>query len=66
MAYTMAQRLDIAYASVNLVQTIDLAEQGRLTIYDASYLWLANKLNAELVTLDKRLSRHLRTITRKT
>jgi len=28
-----------------------LAEQFRLTGYDASYLWLAQRLNAELVTL---------------
>jgi len=28
-----------------------------LTGYDASYLWLAQRLNAELVTLDRDLAR---------
>jgi predicted nucleic acid-binding protein len=34
-----------------------LAEQFRLTAYDASYLWLAQHLDAELVTLDRPLAR---------
>ena len=38
-------------------EVIALAEQKRLSLYDASYLWLADKLGAELVTLDKRLAR---------
>lgn len=33
-----------------------LALETGLTGYDASYLWLARQLNAELVTLDKRLA----------
>ena len=36
---------------------LELAEQFRLTAYDASYLWLARQLNAELVTLDRQLAR---------
>ncbi len=32
-----------------------LAEQAMLTVYDASTLWLAEALGAELVTLDRRL-----------
>jgi predicted nucleic acid-binding protein len=38
-------------------ETLELAERLRLTTYDASYLWLARELNAELVTLDRRLAR---------
>jgi len=32
-----------------------LALETGLTVYDASYLWLARRLGAELVTLDKAL-----------
>jgi predicted nucleic acid-binding protein len=35
---------------------VDLAEATGLTAYDASYLWLARTLNAELVTLDRKLA----------
>jgi len=34
-----------------------LAVQTRLTAYDAAYLWLAQSLSAELVTLDDELAR---------
>jgi predicted nucleic acid-binding protein len=33
-----------------------LAEHFGLTTYDASYLWLARELDAELVTLDRQLA----------
>jgi predicted nucleic acid-binding protein len=36
-------------------QTAGLALETGLTAYDASYLWLARRLGAELVTLDKAL-----------
>ncbi len=36
---------------------LELAEQFNLSAYDASYLWLARELGAELVTLDARLER---------
>ena len=34
-----------------------LAERLQLTGYDASYLWLAQRLRSELVTLDRPLGR---------
>lgn len=37
-------------------QIFDLADATGLTAYDASYLWLARKHRAELVTLDKQLA----------
>ncbi len=37
------------------VAAFDLARSSGLTAYDASYLWLARELNADLVTLDKPL-----------
>ena len=41
-------------------EVADLAVRTGLTAYDASYLWLAEHMGAELVTLDKAL---LRTVT---
>jgi predicted nucleic acid-binding protein len=36
---------------------LELAESTGLTAYDASYLWLARELSAELVTLDGQLAK---------
>jgi len=36
---------------------LDLAARTGLTAYDASYLWLARQLGADLVTLDRQLER---------
>jgi predicted nucleic acid-binding protein len=38
-----------------MVRCSGLAEQIGLAWYDASYLWLARRTEAELVTLDQRL-----------
>ena len=46
------QRMEIAFTEV-----IDLAERTKLSFYDASYLWLARHLGAELVTLDAKLAK---------
>lgn len=35
----------------------NLALETGLTAYDASYLWLANRLGASIVTLDKQLAK---------
>lgn len=40
-----------------VVATLGLAARHRLTVYDASYLWLAITLPAELATLDRALAR---------
>jgi predicted nucleic acid-binding protein len=42
---------------VNYRETLSMAERFNLTAYDASYLWLARELDAELVTLDRQLAR---------
>jgi predicted nucleic acid-binding protein len=55
-AYRLFCQLDIALAEIKLDQVILLAEKIRLSVYDASYLWLARELDAELITLDKALS----------
>jgi predicted nucleic acid-binding protein len=41
---------------VKIPQVLSLALETGLTGYDASYLWLARALGAELVTLDERLA----------
>jgi predicted nucleic acid-binding protein len=47
--------MPIEIVEVDHAGALRLAEVVGLTIYDAAYLWLARKLPAELVTLDKRL-----------
>lgn len=49
--------LNIESAEVDYAGAVVLAEQTGLSGYDASYLWLAQRTGAELVTLDRRLSR---------
>ena len=44
------ETLDVDYAAV-----LALADRTGLTVYDASYLWLARSLGAELVTLNVKL-----------
>ncbi|MGK5087078.1 type II toxin-antitoxin system VapC family toxin [Bdellovibrionota bacterium FG-2] len=45
------ERVDVPVSSV-----FAIAEKYGLTIYDASYFWLAATLNLKLVTLDKQLA----------
>ena len=54
-AYRMAEHVEIAYPSIEMNDVIELAEKTKLTVYDASYLYLAQMLCVELVTLDKQL-----------
>jgi predicted nucleic acid-binding protein len=49
-------RADIELHEVDTVAVAQLAVTTGLTGYDASYLWLARALGAELVTLDERLA----------
>ncbi len=48
--------LPIALMDVDHLEVAALAMALDLTAYDASYLWLARALDAELVTLDKKLA----------
>lgn len=54
-ALEFANRLSIELATINHIETVTLAQRTDLTVYDASYLWLARKTGARLVTLDKQL-----------
>lgn len=42
---------------INLKEVFLLAEKHKLTVYDASYLWLNKKIDAPLLTLDKKLAK---------
>jgi predicted nucleic acid-binding protein len=55
-AFSLFDHLSIAAESIDFAATMALAERSRLSLYDASYLWLANALRAELVTLDVKLA----------
>jgi predicted nucleic acid-binding protein len=54
-AYCLLDSFDIEPAEIDHQAVVSLAEQMGITTYDASYLWLAQTLSAELVTLDKKL-----------
>jgi predicted nucleic acid-binding protein len=56
-AFAMRGGLTIETLEVDYTGTLLLAERTGLTGYDASYLWLAQHLSAELVTLDGELIR---------
>jgi predicted nucleic acid-binding protein len=58
-AYGLRDRLQIEEVTVDHDSTLQLAFASGLTAYDASYLWLARHLRAELVTLDRQLARAL-------
>ncbi len=55
-AYRMSGRMEIKQTDVDLNAVIAFAEQERITVYDATYLWLSHRLGAEIVTLDKKLA----------
>jgi predicted nucleic acid-binding protein len=56
-AFGLAFRLSVAIRDVDYGETVNLALKSDLTTYDASYLWLADHLGAELVTLDAKLGK---------
>lgn len=56
-AFALVDSLQINAVAIDHHATIGLAKQRRLTVYDASYLWLARYLRVDIVTLDKQLLR---------
>jgi predicted nucleic acid-binding protein len=54
-AYSDLSEIDIERREVEYGALSDVAEPFGLTVYDAAYLWLANTLSVELLTLDKKL-----------
>jgi len=55
-AFELRHRLQIEEVAVDHDASLDLAGKTGLTAYDASYLWIARQLGADLVTLDRRLA----------
>jgi predicted nucleic acid-binding protein len=55
--FSVGMEIPIETHEVDYLETLSLAERFNLTAYDASYLWLARELGAELVTLDRALAR---------
>jgi predicted nucleic acid-binding protein len=58
-AHGLLRNLALDVLEVDFDEVLGLAEETGLSAHDASYLWLARSLDAELVTLDKRLAAHL-------
>ena len=58
-AFDLLSRFAIDTVQVDHQATIALARESGLTIYDASYLWLARELKGELITLDERLAKEI-------
>jgi predicted nucleic acid-binding protein len=56
-AFSLLNALSIALERPNVTEAMALAERTKLSFYDASYLWLARALDAELITLDDKLDR---------
>jgi predicted nucleic acid-binding protein len=54
-AHALSLRLSIETVAVDTAAVLSVAEETGLTAYDASYLWLARELRADLVTLDAAL-----------
>ena len=54
-AFALYTRMPIEIVEINHADTLGLAQTFGLSSYDAAYLWLADKLAAELVTLDEPL-----------
>jgi predicted nucleic acid-binding protein len=56
LALVIDDRTDIVWHDVPATDVAIVARATGLSAYDASYLWLAGTLDADLVTLDKKLS----------
>jgi len=54
--YALRDRIPLEMVEVDHTAVLEAAVRTGLTAYDASYYWLARKLGAELVTLDRQLA----------
>ncbi len=59
-AYRLRDQFAIDEMPIDHEAVLQLATAIGLTAYDASYLWLARHLGAELVTLDRQLAKAAR------
>ncbi len=58
-AFNLAHKLAIEIIDMDHAEVIALADEAGLTTYDASYVWLARQLDAELITLDEKMKKVL-------
>jgi predicted nucleic acid-binding protein len=56
-AFRLRKRFAVERVEVDQDSVLEMAIATRLTAYDASYLWLARQMGAELVTLDRQLAK---------
>ncbi len=56
-AFRLRHRLAVEEIAVDYDGVLALAATTGLTAYDASYLWLAERLGATLITLDRQLAK---------
>ena len=56
-AFMMAGKLAIEIVEVDHRAVVNLADETGLTTYEASYLWLAEHLKGQLITLDVKMQR---------
>jgi predicted nucleic acid-binding protein len=54
-AFELFVQMPIESVEIDYLGVLLLADRTDLTAYDAAYLWLAQRLGAELVTLDRKL-----------
>ena len=54
-ALALLDRMEIEEIDIPIADATILAVASHLTLYDAAYLWLATSLDAELITLNRRL-----------
>lgn len=57
LAVALDDRFGLVWQDVDAADAVLLAQATATTAYDASYLWLAASLGADLVTLDDRLAK---------
>lgn len=57
LAIALDDRSEVIWQEVDPADTVLLAQATGMTAYDASYLWLAASLGADLVTLDQQLAK---------
>lgn len=51
-AHSLLEQMEIEEADVSAPEVLLLADRENLTVYDTSYLWLAEKSGLDLVSLD--------------
>ena len=54
-ALRLALELKLTHVEVDHGQVLEIALEKNVTAYDASYLWLARSLKAQLATFDRKL-----------